>query len=116
RLNNPRQAGQGAMGGKLRERLALADELGDARAPLQHVQQNPRDFQDHRADALPDQWGIPNELDRVPQPLFRVEENGAVRQRFPGPFRWGERPFFQAVAVPAAFVLAPTLVEVALAE
>ena len=94
---------------KAGKRFAFGNQLIDSRNGSQQADEPGRTFDDHPAAALLDRFRIANELDRVAQALFRMEENAPSFERAAVPERLGERPHRTLLAFPTPFVLGPAL-------
>ena len=92
---------------------SLGDQLIDSRTFRDQGQQRFSTLDDDSAAALLDQRGEADELERVAQPLFRMQQDGSPFQRRAVPPRLGERAAGKYLTFPAPFMLLPALFKVA---
>ena len=113
RSQDTRQAEQGNVHVMGRQGTLARDQAVDARAVSQQRQQRSRAGQDHRAALFLNEGDVANELQRVAQALFGVQQNRLTLQGRAVPLRPGRTQRGQVLAAPTPFILSPTFVELA---
>src|SRR5271165_6902115 len=116
-MSMSRQAHQGDMDIVLGQGFSLGHQPLDAGAASQKADQGWLADQDDTAAALVDQRGVPDELQRIAQPLLGMDQDGPPVQGGAVPKGWVEgRQRTKFLALPPPFITWPSLLEAAYQE
>jgi len=99
----------GVRGGQL---LPFGHQPVDARTALQQRHQGLLHLHHQRAAPLTDQRGVADHLERVPQPLLGVQQDGALGQRRAVPQRRGQSLHAMVFTQPPPLELRPAPLEI----